>query len=47
VTLNAASLFERLGYLETRRGAWGLPSGREMPITFMRKIGNRRPDVVH
>jgi ribosomal protein S18 acetylase RimI-like enzyme len=47
VTLNAASLFERLGYLETRRGAWGLPSGREMPITFMRKIGSRRPDVVH
>jgi ribosomal protein S18 acetylase RimI-like enzyme len=47
VMLNAASLFERLGYLEVRRGVWGLPSGREMPIAFMRKIGRRRPDVVH
>ena len=27
-TLNAASFFERLDYLEVRRGAWGLPSGR-------------------
>lgn len=47
VTLNAAPLFERLGYLETRRGAWGLPSGREMPIAFMRKIDARRPDIMH
>jgi GNAT superfamily N-acetyltransferase len=47
VTLNAAALFERLGYLETRRGAWGLPSGREIPIAFMRKTGGRRADSVH
>jgi GNAT superfamily N-acetyltransferase len=47
VTLNAAPLFERLGYLETRRGAWGLPSGREMPIAFMRKSGSHRPEIVH
>lgn len=45
VTLNAVSLFERLGYRETRRGAWGLPSGREIPILFMRKVG--RLDLVH
>jgi GNAT superfamily N-acetyltransferase len=45
VTLNAASLFERAGYRETRRGVWGLPSGREIPILFMRKVG--RLDLVH
>ena len=27
-TINSASFFERLDYLEVRRGAWGLPSGR-------------------
>jgi GNAT superfamily N-acetyltransferase len=46
-TLNAVSFFERLGYLETRRGAWGLPSGREMPMAFMRKIGDSRDDILH
>ena len=45
VTLNASSMFERLGYHETRRGVWGLPSGREIPILFMRKVG--RLDLVH
>jgi ribosomal protein S18 acetylase RimI-like enzyme len=47
VTLNAASLFERLGYLEMRRGAWGLPSGREMPMTFMRKNRGGRLALMH
>jgi GNAT superfamily N-acetyltransferase len=47
VTLNAAAFFERLGYLETKRGVWGLPSGREIPITFVRKIGTGRPDIMH
>src|SRR5436190_2221823 len=46
-TLNAVSFFERLGYLETRRGTWGLPSGREMPMAFMRKIGDGRDDILH
>jgi len=47
VTLNAAAFFERLGYLETRRGVWGLPSGRELPIAFMRKVSGGRPDIVN
>jgi GNAT superfamily N-acetyltransferase len=46
-TLNTAGFFERHGYLETRRGAWGLPSGRHIPIAFMRKIGTSRPDIMH
>lgn len=45
VTLNAAPLFDRLGYRETRRGTWGLPSGRDIPILFMRKAG--RADFMH
>jgi len=44
-TINSASFFERLDYLEVRRGAWGLPSGRQMPIAFMRKISGARPDT--
>jgi putative acetyltransferase len=47
VTLNAAGFFERLGYLETRRGTWRLPSDREIPIAFMRKLGAGRPDIMH
>lgn len=46
VTLNAASYFERLGYREMRRGSWALPSGRQLPIVFMRKIADAR-DVMH
>jgi GNAT superfamily N-acetyltransferase len=46
-TLNAVSFFERLDYLETRRGSWGLPSGRELPIVFMRKTAGGRPDIMH
>jgi GNAT superfamily N-acetyltransferase len=47
ITLNATNFFERLGYLEIRRGAWGLPSGRELPIVFVRKIAVSRADVMH
>ena len=46
-TLNTAGFFEGLDYLETRRGLWGMPSGREMPIAFMRKVSGARPDVMH
>jgi putative acetyltransferase len=46
-TLNAVPFFERLGFIETRRGAWGLPSGRHLPIVFMRKIAGSRLDIVH
>ena len=40
-TLSAAGFFEELGFIETRRGTWGLSAGRQMPIAFMRKIGAR------
>ena len=46
-TLNAAGFFEGLGFLETRRGTWGLSAGRQMPIAFMRKIAGGRPDIMH
>ena len=46
-TLNTAGFFEGLDYLETRRGLWGMPSGRQMPIAFMRKVSGARPDVMH
>lgn len=47
ITLNARAFFERLGYLEVRRGAWGLPSGKELPIVFVRKTASGRGDVMH
>lgn len=46
-TLNAVPLFEKLGFLEIRRGAWGLPSGRDLPIAFMRKTSGGRLDAIH
>ena len=46
-TLNAIGFFEKLDYLEIRRGVWGLPSGRQMPIAFMRKVNGARPDFMH
>lgn len=36
-TLNAAGFFETIGYRFVRGGAWALPSGREIPVTFLRK----------
>ena len=30
-----------------RGAAWGMPSGRQMPIAFMRKISGARPDIMH
>lgn len=47
VTLNAEAFFERIGFLETRRGVWALPSGRELPIIFMRKSPGNRVDIMH
>lgn len=46
-TLSTVPFFEKLGFLEVRRGAWGLPSGRDLPIAFMRKISGGRADVIH
>lgn len=46
-TLNAAPFFGHLGYLEMRRGALSLPSGRELPIVLLRKVTGGRPDLVH
>jgi GNAT superfamily N-acetyltransferase len=47
-TLNAAGFFEELGFIETRRGNWGLASERQMPIAFMRKIGGGgHLDMIH
>ncbi|MEI9901935.1 MAG: GNAT family N-acetyltransferase [Hyphomicrobium sp.] len=46
-TLNAVPFFERLGYIEMRRAAWGLPSGRDVPIAFMRKIAGGSPGIIH
>jgi GNAT superfamily N-acetyltransferase len=40
-TLSTAGFFEERGFIETRRGTWGLSAGRQMPIAFMRKIGAR------
>ncbi|MGI9403028.1 MAG: GNAT family N-acetyltransferase, partial [Hyphomicrobium sp.] len=37
-TLNAADFFEALGYWVTGKGGWALPSGREIPVVFMRKV---------
>ena len=37
-TLNAANFFEALGYWITGKGGWALPSGREIPVVFMRKV---------
>ena len=36
-TLNAAGFFEALGFRFVRGGTWALPSGREIPVTFLRK----------
>jgi putative acetyltransferase len=36
-TLNAAGFFEALGYRFVRGATWALPSGREIPVTFLRK----------
>lgn len=47
VTLNAVAYFERLGFIEMRRGTWAIPSGRDLPIVFMRKISGARPDIMH
>jgi len=45
--LGATGFFEQLGYHETRRGSWALPSGRAIPVAMMRKIGGGRSDVMH
>jgi len=36
-TLNAAPFFEAIGYRFVRGGAWALPTGREIALTFLRK----------
>ncbi len=36
-TLNAAGFFEALGYRFVRGATWALPSGPEIPVTFLRK----------
>jgi GNAT superfamily N-acetyltransferase len=36
-TLNAAGFFEAIGYRFVRGGAWALPTGREIAVTFLRK----------
>jgi GNAT superfamily N-acetyltransferase len=36
-TLNSVGFFEGIGYRALRNGTWALPSGREIPVTFMRK----------
>lgn len=36
-TLNAAGFFEAIGYRVVRGGAWALPTGREIAVTFLRK----------
>jgi GNAT superfamily N-acetyltransferase len=36
-TLHAAGFFEALGFRFVRGGAWALPSGIEIPVTFLRK----------
>ncbi len=46
-TLNAASFFEQLGYIETARRGWGLPAGHVMPTALMRKLHGARPDIIH
>lgn len=38
-TLNAACFFDALGYRVTGEGGWALPSGCEIPVVFMRKVG--------
>lgn len=45
-TLNSVGFFERLGYLTTRQGGWALPSGREMPVAYMRKSNIGTPRLV-
>ncbi|MFA5900009.1 MAG: GNAT family N-acetyltransferase [Hyphomicrobium sp.] len=47
VMLNATVFFERLGYIETKLGTWALSSGRELPITFMRKAPQPRSEIRH
>ena len=47
VTLNAEPFFERIGYAEMRRAAWGLPSGRDLAVAFMRKPSGARADIMH
>lgn len=47
VMLNATAFFERLGYIEVRLGTWALTSGRELPITYMRKASQGLPDIMH
>jgi len=46
-TLNAASFFEQLGYLETARRGWGLPAGHVLPTALMRKVSVARPEIMH
>ena len=46
-TLNAASFFEQLGYLETARRGWGLPAGHVLPTVLMRKSQGTRPNIMH
>ena len=41
-TLNTAGFFEGLDYLETRRGLWGMPSGRRDAYRLHAQ-GRRRP----
>lgn len=36
-TLNAAPFFEAIGYRFVRQGAWALPTGHEIAVTFLRK----------
>jgi len=36
-TLNSVGFFEGMGYRTLRNRGWALPSGREIPVTFMRK----------
>jgi GNAT superfamily N-acetyltransferase len=46
-TLNVASFFEQLGYLETALRGWGLPAGHVMPTVLMRKFHGARADIMH
>jgi GNAT superfamily N-acetyltransferase len=36
-TLNSVAFFEGMGYRALRDGGWAMPSGQEIPVTFMRK----------
>ncbi|HET6322080.1 MAG TPA: GNAT family N-acetyltransferase [Hyphomicrobium sp.] len=45
--LGARGFFEHLGYHETGAASWSLPSGHTIPVAMMRKMGERRADVMH